>query len=323
MVGRGVSPRVARIDRKVIATPPQCRHRHSTTDDIPNTSPLPPPSALNSTMGIQTLAMTPSFHAFGALREKQQPMSSPSLLMLDHRRGGRRASVSQRSPRADDRKFMSRVNTLRSSLDELSLDLHSTTLNDDDNNVGSMDDDDWGWFADIEGSHSSDDDDNNHHLERRDPSSDVSRVVWRLFPALADLRYEPTFDTCSFPWLTTLPSTDPLPARLEIRHFRVVQSRLGYDVHAEYHVACWIGDAHVESWKRFSAFKRFVLSELKTNGHRRSLHVWKDVLDHSGWFRSLDAAYLHAKCCRLEAFAHTLLLEAPSPYVIARFMASV
>ncbi|CAK4085018.1 unnamed protein product [Aphanomyces euteiches] len=245
-------------------------------------------------MGLHSFASVPSLTNADALKTIETPYRS------------RHASLSLCSPRDEDKRFSRRMSTLRLSLDELSSNLHTTVPTDDD---------EWGWFTDIEASSTSSSDE-----ESDSPTATTSgsqRVIWRMFPPLTDLRFEPPFHSCDFPWLLSLSSTDPQTARLEVREFRIA----GHGTYAEFHVMCWIGDAYFNTWKRFSAFKRFVHTELKTNGHRRSLRAWNDVLAHCSWFRSLNVEYLHQKCCYLETFAHTLLMEAESPYLLARFMA--
>ncbi|CAK4070506.1 unnamed protein product [Aphanomyces euteiches] len=228
----------------------------------------------------------------------------------------------------EDRRFVRSISHLRESLDETSTNLHATTF----------DDDDWGWFEDTDDhhvvSHASAHPVVNHdQIMVRSTSLDESKLslyaseiqpqrqVWKTFPPLSELLYEPCFASSGYAWLAQLSSTRPLAARIQVRSFRIVEGIDGYDRHAEYCVQCWIGDASTTVWKRFAAFKRFAYS-LKTNGSRRTLRAWSDVLARSTWFRSLDVAYLHQMCCLLETFAQVLLLEAHTPYLLARLLAA-
>ncbi|RHY46221.1 hypothetical protein DYB28_009892 [Aphanomyces astaci] len=243
--------------------------------------------------------------------------TAPTLLHDAFRR-----SISAPTDRvpAQDRRFQRNIHHLRDSLDETSTNLHAAAcfdINDDD--------DGWGWFEDIDDVHvvlpatSS----TTNDLPSHEPlyASDIvpQHHILKSFPPLVDLLYEPPFASSGFEWLAHLSPRRPQAARLEIRSFRIVQDADGYDRHAEYCIQCWIGEASHSVWKRFAAFKRFAYT-LKINGSRRTLRAWSDVLDRSSWFRSLDVSYLHQMCCLLETFAQVLLLEAQTPYLLARFL---
>ncbi|KAF0699336.1 Aste57867_10088 [Aphanomyces stellatus] len=220
----------------------------------------------------------------------------------------------------EDRRFVRNVLNLRASLDETSTNLHATTQ------AAADDDDGWGWFEDIDDVHVVGSAYKDAGLASLDAhtslySSEIQpqRQIWKSFPPVHDMLYEPSFAAAGFPWLACLSPSRPMAARIQIQSFRIVEGEDGYDRHAEYGIQCWIGDASRTVWKRFSAFKRFAYT-LKTNGSRRTLRAWSDVLARSSWFRSLDVTYLHQMCCLLETFAQVLLLEAQSPYLLARFM---
>ncbi|RHY29558.1 hypothetical protein DYB32_005054 [Aphanomyces invadans] len=231
---------------------------------------------------------------------------------------------------APDRRFQRNVLHLRGSLDESTTNLHATcfdTCNEDD---------EWGWFEDIDDVHvipppttKSNATEPSRPTQSVPTNPDIQalytsdivpqRHVMKSFPPLVDLYFEPPFASSGFSWLAHLSPRRPQAARLEIRSFRIVEDANGYDRHAEYCIQCWIGEAYHSVWKRFAAFKRFAYT-LKMNGSRRTLRAWSDVLDRSSWFRSLDVTYLHQMCCHLETFAQVLLLEAHTPYDLARFL---
>ncbi|KDO32076.1 hypothetical protein SPRG_03295 [Saprolegnia parasitica CBS 223.65] len=223
-----------------------------------------------------------------------------------------------------DRRVQRAVNSIRSSLNEIYTDLHANVVDEPTTDV---DDGGWGWFEDI-------DEDNQLQANSVAPfgASDLQsllysggidgkRDVFKTFEPLSSLLYETPFGECAFPWMRLLSPHRPLGAKITLRSFRIVEMPDGSDRHAEYCIQYCLGDATHTVWKRYAAFKRFV-NTLKINGNRRSLRAWKDVLDRSSWFRSLDIKYLHQMCCLLETFVQVLLLEAPTPYHVARLLAA-
>ncbi|OQR99322.1 hypothetical protein THRCLA_06552 [Thraustotheca clavata] len=224
-----------------------------------------------------------------------------------------------------DRRIHRAVNSIRSSLNDLHADLHANVGDDSSSFASEMEDTDWGWFEDI-------DEDNlltpASSMHPADYQSllysggiDGKRDVFKTFEPISSMLYEPTFGECNYPWMRRLSPYRPLGAKITLRSFRIVEQQDGSDRHAEYCIQYCLGEATHTVWKRYAAFKRFV-NTLKVNGNRRSLRAWKDVLDRSTWFRSLDVKYLHQMCCLLETFVQILLLEAPTPYHVARLLAA-
>ncbi|OQR94648.1 hypothetical protein ACHHYP_01017 [Achlya hypogyna] len=258
----------------------------------------------------------------------KQPLGSPAALVP--RVGTEKVRRSSSAPvdsdgalDETDRKVQRAVNSIRSSLNEIYTDLHANVV---DEPAVDADDGGWGWFEDI---------DEDNQLQHSNPAHatldpqatlysggiDGKRDVFKTFEPLTSMLYEPLFADCAYPWMRLLSPHRPLGAKIQLRSFRIVEAPDGSDRHAEYCIQYYLGDATHTVWKRYAAFKRFVTT-LKINGNRRSLRAWKDVLDRSTWFRSLDIKYLHQMCCLLETFVQVLLLEAPSPYHVARLLAA-
>lgn len=195
----------------------------------------------------------------------------------------------------------------------------------------------WGWFEDFEEQTVASEvsqplllSPENQSMEASDVSAKSSphtyclerveseREVRKTFPPLHP-EYDLLYADCSYEWLRSLPSSNYVMARIEVKRFRIVQTAGIFDKHAEFLITLQLDHITISRWKRYSAIQNFV-RRLSNTHFRKSILEWKSVVDMSGWFRQLDLPYLHHKCKLIETFAHSLLFEATSVYPLAELM---
>lgn len=156
-----------------------------------------------------------------------------------------------------------------------------------------------------------------HMLMNRQLSANFE--VCRTFQPLRT-GYDTPYQKSRHEWLRSIPSHRHIAAKIQIRSFRIVESKSSGDRHAEYLIELQLdGRVYISKWRRFSEIARFA-NKLNSDAYRQSLELWAPIEASSRWFNRLELSYLHERCRMLEEFAHALLLECSNAHKLADFV---
>lgn len=144
--------------------------------------------------------------------------------------------------------------------------------------------------------------------------------ICRTFPPLRPV-YDAPYALSRHAWMRVLPSHRHIAAKLQIRSFRIVESRKSGAQHAEYLVEAQLDGRYFSRWRRFSALARFV-STIGSSEFRETHAAWRKLTASSRWFNRLELSYLHERCSLLEQFAHTLLIECTTAHPLGDLLDS-
>lgn len=193
----------------------------------------------------------------------------------------------------------------------------------------------WGWFEDVDDdTENQGSDDFNSLLYSRNSRFDASRcskghqlspvvnreisttfAVCRTFAPLRH-EYDVLYSESKYPWMRALASNRHIPAKIQIRSFRIVENERTKVRHAEYLIELELDGQYHSRWRRYSAIYRFA-SLLGSHQFRRTHSAWNRLDATSRWFNRLELGYLHKRCKLLEEFAHALLLECTTAHPLA------
>ncbi|TMW57727.1 hypothetical protein Poli38472_014330 [Pythium oligandrum] len=197
----------------------------------------------------------------------------------------------------------------------------------------------WGWFEDFEDFDEEEDDDSfgktasrfrchsnasmykSNQGSSRATSPRMNRElsmtfeVCRTFPPLR-LAYDIPYSESKHVWMHGLPSNRHIAAKIQIRTFRIVESKSSNNQHAEYLIELHLDGRYFKRWRRFSQLSKFAYS-LPSSQFRQALSSWNNLEASSRWFNRLELSYLHRRCRQIEEFAHALLFECTDAHPLA------
>ncbi|OQR94106.1 hypothetical protein THRCLA_08245 [Thraustotheca clavata] len=205
-----------------------------------------------------------------------------------------------------------RLNVKADSLRQLSIHMSGGSIHSENSipKIQSRDSSgEWGWFHDIDSSTESMGDNSGalYCLRRRFSNGDSGNIV-----------HDEQQSASRMTALKTFPNDGKvLTAAISIPKFRIVQSRVGADRHAEYLVTFKLGREYHSDWRRYSEFDAIV-KKLDLSIYPRANVAWKAI--DNRWFNRLEPSYLHNKCIALEVFLRDLMYELMEPNILIDFL---